>query len=138
MGEVTVATLMIVVMFVGVYPDRQGAPIVCGTLIVSLAVGAAAGYATKRWGHIGVLLIGAWLGGLLGSVVYSCLIRMITEESPMIFLWLSIISFSLIVSYLSQVYFQVAVIVGSAVIGSFFFFRVSLLIFPSHHIIGDL
>ena len=58
-------------------------------------------------------------------MIYSCLIRLITEEEPTLFLCLSALAFAALVGYLSQVYFHLAVIVGSAIIGSFLVIRVS-------------
>jgi len=124
-GGSIVTTFMLLVLYIGVIPDNQGQGLVAVALISSLAVGAAAGYATQRWGHIGVLLVGIWLGALIGSVIYSCLIRLITEEEPTLFLCLSALAFAALVGYLSQVYFHLAVIVGSAIIGSFLVIRVS-------------
>ena len=113
-----------IVMFVFLYPDHSQTWVVWLTLVLSLLVGAGAGYATMRWGHIGVLILGGWLGGLLGSIMYSCVFHLISESYPILFTVLSILAFAALVAYLSQVYFSSAVMVGSSLIGAFLFIRV--------------
>ena len=93
-------------------------------MLVSLALGSAAGYATKRWTKYGVLLLGAWLGGIIGQIMYSILFRLVWEDNGTQVMTLSILIFAGIVAYLSQVYFHFSVIAGSSIIGSFLFFRV--------------
>lgn len=124
-GQATVATLAMILIFAEVYPDRQDVSVVWAVLIVSLFIGAGAGYATVRYAKVGVIIFGAWLGGLIGSVLYSLLFRLITDEYPLLILWLCILTGASLVGYLSHVYFHIAVIVGSSSIGSYLFFRVS-------------
>jgi hypothetical protein len=45
-GGSIVTTLMLLVLYIGVIPDNQGQALVVVALISSIAVGAAAGYAT--------------------------------------------------------------------------------------------
>ena len=90
-------------------------------------MGTGPGYFTQRWARSGVLLIGGWIGGLLGAVVYTAIIAKYTENNPLLALWLTVIFFAVLVGVLSQIYFDYAVILGSASIGSYLFIRVSLL-----------
>lgn len=73
-GQVTVAAFVMIIMFAAVYPTNSPMWVVWITLVVSLVVGAGVGYGTQRWARAGVLLIGAWIGGLLGGVLYSLII----------------------------------------------------------------
>jgi hypothetical protein len=95
-------------------------------LLGSLAVGAVAGMATRKYGKHGVVILGAWLGGIIGQVLYSILFRLIWENNGTEIMWASIIVFSAIMAYMSYLYFHFSVIAGSSIIGSFLFFRVSI------------
>jgi Domain of unknown function (DUF4203) len=125
-GQASVSTLFMIVVFAGMFPDQQDMWVVWVILIISLAVGAAAGYATRKWGKYGVLILGAWLGGIIGSIMYSLLFRLLWEENGTEIMWLSITAFGVLLAYLSQVYFHFAVIAGSSIIGSFLFYRVRI------------
>ena len=41
------------------------------TLIVSVGMGTGIGFAAQKWARIGVLIIGVWIGGLTGALLYS-------------------------------------------------------------------
>lgn len=127
------------IMFVGFPNENREMWMVWLNLVLGQIVGAAAGFAVKKYAKIGILLLGIWLGGLLGSVMYSCLFRLISEEQPLVVLWLSIIFFAGLIGYLSQRYFHFAVMVGSAALGSFTFYRVSVLPYSSYFLfLGDI
>lgn len=95
------------------------------TLVVSLIIGGGVGYGTQRWARAGVLLLGAWIGGLLGGVVYSLVVYAFVEDNPLLGLWLTILFCSIIVAVLSMIYFDHAVIFCAAIAGSYLFIRVS-------------
>jgi hypothetical protein len=124
-GLGSVSTLFMIVVFAGIFPDQQEMWVVFAVMLVSLVVGGFAGYATRRWAKYGVLLLGAWLGGILGQILYSILFRLIWEDNGTEIMTLSILVFAAFVAYLSQVYFHFSVIAGSSIIGSFLFLRVS-------------
>ena len=44
-------------------------------LIVALGIGSGVGYASAKYPRVGVLLVGTWIGGLIGSVLYNTLIH---------------------------------------------------------------
>jgi hypothetical protein len=100
-GQMTVAAIIMIIMFVGVYPTNSPMWVVWMTLIVSLLIGCGAGYGTQKWARVGVLLIGAWIGGLLGGVVYSLFVNVFVEDNPMLALWLTILFCSIIVAIVS-------------------------------------
>ena len=95
------------------------------TLVLSLLVGGAAGYGTMKHSRVGVLLLGAWIGGIVGGVIYGILISNFSKENPLLALWLTILVCSILVAVLTQVYFDVAIIICSAIAGSYLFVRVS-------------
>jgi hypothetical protein len=127
-GTCTVSTLFMIVIYAGFFPDKSEAWVVFLTLLISLGIGSAAGYAAMKFAKYGVILGGAWLGGIIGSVFYSVALRTLSESYPLAVMWLSIISLAGLVAYLAHRYFGVAMIFGTAIIGSFLIFRVSFLV----------
>lgn len=95
------------------------------SLIVTLFMGTGPGYGTQKWARSGVLLVGAWIGGLFGALFFTTFVAKYATENPMLGLWLCIVFWSVFVAVLSQIYFDYAVIVGSAIVGSYIFIRVS-------------
>jgi len=126
LGTSTVATLFMIIIYVGLFPDKSEVWLVFLTLLFSLGVGSAAGWATMKYAKYGIIIGGAWLGGIVGSVAYSLVLRKISEKYPMLVLWLSILVMAALVAYLAHRFFGVAMIFGTAIIGSFLFFRVIL------------
>ena len=123
-GQMTVAAFIMIIMFVAVYPANSPMWTVWLTLVVALMLGGGAGYATQRWARCGVLLMGTWIGGLLGGVLYSMVIYIFAEDNPLLVLWLTILGCAIMVSVLSMIYFDQAVIFGSSIAGSYILFRV--------------
>ena len=93
------------------------------TLFVSLGMGAGIGYACQRWARLGVLLIGTWIGGLLGAILYSLVFYLFAKNNPILALWLTIAFCAVIIAILSMIFFDHAVIIGSALGGSYVFVR---------------
>lgn len=124
-GLGSVSTLAMILIFAWIFPDQEEMWVVFVVLLVSLVFGSAAGYATKKYAKYGILLLGAWLGGILGQILYSVLFRLIWEDDGTKLMTLSILIFAGLVAYLSQAYFHFSVIAGSSIIGSFLFFKVS-------------
>jgi hypothetical protein len=124
LGQITTATVFMLVMFVWVYPDQSEIWVVWVTLVLSLALGSGAGYATYTWGHYGILGIGVWLGSLFGSLVYGTLLRQFTSDKwHIIVLALTITAFAALAGWLSQLYLHFAIFALSSTLGSFLFFR---------------
>ena len=70
-------------------------------------------------------MIGAWIGGLFGAIMYSLLFHVFAGSNPILVLWLSIAFCGVIIAVLSMVYFDHAVIFGSGIAGAYIFSRVS-------------
>jgi hypothetical protein len=49
LGTSTVTTLFMIVIYVGLFPDQSETWLVFVTLLISLSVGSAAGYATMKF-----------------------------------------------------------------------------------------
>ncbi len=93
--------------------------------MVSLGMGSGIGFACQKWVRLGVLLIGTWLGGVFGALLYSLVFYVFAEKNPLLALWLVIAICACIISVLSMIFFDHAVIIGSSIIGSYVFVRVS-------------
>ena len=120
----SIAAFIMIVMFILVYPTNSPLWVVSLTLIVSMTIGAGVGYAAQKWARVGVLMIGTWIGGIFGTILYSLIFYMFAEDNPMLALWLTIVFCSIIVSILVMIFFDHAVIMGSAIAGSYLFIRV--------------
>jgi hypothetical protein len=124
-GQASVAAFIVILMFTSVYPVNSPVWVVWLTLMVGLGMGAGIGFAAQRWSRIGVLIIGTWIGGLLGAILYTLLFYMFSASNPLLVLWLTILFCSVVVAVLSMVFFDHAVCIGSSLGGSYIFVRVS-------------
>jgi len=124
-GEVSIASFIMIVMFAAVYPNNSPMWVVWLTLMVSAGMGAGIGYAAQKWARIGVFLIGYWIGGFMGAIMYSMFSNLFTGN-PVVALWLFVSLTGALVAGLSMYYFDLAVIFGSAIGGAYAFVRVSL------------
>jgi hypothetical protein len=114
-----------IILFAAVYPKNSPFWVVWLTMFVALGMGSGIGYAAQRWVRIGVLFLGAWIGGLLGGLLYGSVFFIFADENPILVIWLSISFCAIIVAVLSMIYFDHAVIIGSALGGAYVFTRVS-------------
>lgn len=105
-GQMSVAAFLMIILFVGVYPANSPYWVVWLSLFVTLGIGAGVGYGTQRWARIGVLLLGAWIGGIFGGLLYSLVFYVFSEDNPMLALWLTIAFCSVIVAVLSMIFFD--------------------------------
>ena len=61
----------------------------------------------------------------MGGVFYSLVVYMFVEENPLLALWLTILVCAVLFAVLSMIYFDQAVIFGSAIAGSYMLMRVT-------------
>jgi len=119
-GLVIVCSSILIVLFVHVLPADTPLWAVGMSFIVSLGIGSGVGFAAQKWSRVGVLIIGALVGGIFGALLYSSGFHVMgTAENQMLVLWLSIAFCSVIIAVLSMVFFDYAVIVGSAIGGAY-------------------
>lgn len=111
-------------MFNSVYPDDIPYWAVWLNLIVCTGMGSGIGFAAAKWSRVGVLLIGAWIGGLFGGVLYTSVFHYWAEDNPILAVWLTIALTGLVVAVLSMIFFDQAVIIGSSIGGAYCFIRV--------------
>lgn len=79
-GQLSVAAIIMIVMFAFVYPNNSPMWVVGLTLIVSIGMGSGIGYAAFKWSRIGVLIIGCWVGGLFGAILYTLFFHLFSKE----------------------------------------------------------
>lgn len=125
-GQWSVCALIMIIMFAAVYPKDSPLWVVWLTLVISLGFGSGIGYAAAKWARVGVLFIGAWMGGLIGGLLYTLVFYLFSQSNPLLGVWLSIAIPSLIIAIASMIYFDQAVIIGSAIGGAYVLARVSL------------
>ena len=124
-GQASVSSFILIILFAEVYPYNSPSWVVWLSLMVSVGMGSGIGYATQRWSRLGVLLIGTWLGGLFGAILYSLVFYLFASGNPILAVWLVIAFCAVIVAILSMIFFDHAVIIGSSIIGAYVFVRVS-------------
>lgn len=69
------------------------------------------------------MFIGALLGVFAGFALYNSLLYNLFEENHLLGMWLTLMFSAIGMSMICIYFFDHAVIIGSAVIGSYFFFR---------------
>jgi tryptophan-rich sensory protein len=102
----SVCAFLMIILFVSVYPANSPFWVVWLTLFVTLGMGAGIGYGTSRWARVGVLLLGAWIGGLIGGLLYSLVFYVFAQDNPLLALWLTIAFSSVIVAVISMIFFD--------------------------------
>ena len=126
-GQASVSSFILIIMFTSVFPVNSPIWGVWLTLMVSLGMGAGIGFAAQRWSRIGVLIIGTWIGGLFGAILYTLFFYLFSSQNPLLILWMTIIFCSVIIAVLSMIFFDHAVCIGSSLGGAYVFVRVSLI-----------
>ena len=87
-------------------------------------MGSGIGFAAAKWSRVGVLLIGAWIGGLIGAILYTSIFSPFAEGNPLLAVWLTIVLSAVVVAVLSMIFFDQAVIIGSSIGGAYCLIRV--------------
>jgi hypothetical protein len=125
-GIMSFVTVFMVVLFALILPKNAPEHSVWLGLALATVLGHSVGRFVREYARTGVLLIGAWMGALFGSLFYTLVVSRFEQENPLLTLWVTIILCSIAVAILSQIYFDHTVIVGSAIVGSYIFIRVSV------------
>ena len=121
----TFATGMVffMIFFMFVMPPNSPEWTVWLLILICLGIGSTAGTFAKKNARSGVVFIGAVLGVFVGFGLYNMLIYQICENNELLGLWLTLMFSAIGVAMICIHFFDYAVIVGSSVIGSYFFFR---------------
>ena len=64
-----------IVLFAFVYPPNSKYWLVCLSFVGTLGLGAAFGAACRKWAKFGAGIIGLWIGGILGGMVYGLVLH---------------------------------------------------------------
>jgi hypothetical protein len=127
------ATFFLILMYVAVIPIQSETWVIVAMFLLAFGLGSIVGIGMKKFARSGMIVTAAWIGGVLGCMSYSAVLRLITIETyPLLLLWLTIIAYAGIAGYLANKYFDVAIIFGSSIVGSFLFFRVRIFTFLFH------
>jgi len=127
------ATFFLILMYVAVIPIQSETWLMVALFLLAFGLGSIVGIGMKKFARSGMIVTAAWIGVVLGCMSYSAVLRLITIETyPLLLLWLTIIAYAGIAGYLANKYFDVAIIFGSSIVGSFLFFRVRIFTFLFH------
>jgi hypothetical protein len=127
-GELLICTILMIFLFTEVLPDNSPFWTVWLSLFVTLGIASGFGVAAQHWPRIGVLLIGACVGGLLGALSYSLFFYIFSSSNPLLGLYLTISFCSIVVAVLSMIFFDSSVIICTGIFGSYLFVRVITII----------
>lgn len=128
-GELTISVFLTIIMFAQIYPDNTPTWVVWLTGACSFGIGLGVGYASYRWARLGVLIIGTWVGGLIGALIYELFFSLFVDDDRTLGIWLTIACCAVLVAVGSMFFFDHVVILGSSISGSYLFFRVSFIVF---------
>jgi hypothetical protein len=92
-----------------------------------LAIAVIVGLLAAMWARLGLFLVGAWIGGTSGMMIYNSLLsQLISGKGGNNLFWGIIIVCIIIGGIAATILFKHAVIVGSALCGAFCLVRVIL------------
>jgi len=103
----------------------------------SCILGLLVGYLTSKIAKIGLFLLGAWLGYVVGLILYGAFLYTINSQ---VTLWVTVSVLALVFGGLSFLVYEHAVIFGTSIVGSYMFIRgISLLAggFPNEYTLID-
>jgi len=118
-----VGTVFFMLFFMFVMPPNSPEWTVWLCIVICLGIGSTAGNFAKRNARSGVIFIGAVLGIFVGFGLYNALIYQVCENNELLGMWLTLMLSAIGVAMICIHFFDHAVIIGSSIIGSYFFFR---------------
>lgn len=124
---IIIGTFQLIILYERLLPVTSPEWSVWLACYFSFGMGAGLGVGAMRWPRLGVLASGATIGYCLGKMIELVLIQSFVDQDSIA----NIITMALVVvitMIFSVVFFDYAVIVCCCMIGSYVFFRVSLLI----------
>jgi hypothetical protein len=122
-AQFAVAMACIMIAFMFMMPPASPEWTIWLCIVVSLMIGSVAGSFSKQRARTGIIFIGALLGIFAGFGLYNVLIYNFSENNPLLGLWLTVMFSAIAVAMLCLHFFDYAVIIGSSLIGSYFFYR---------------
>jgi hypothetical protein len=122
-GQVTTGLFLTFLLFGAVYPGGSPFWVVWLTLFVTLGIGAGIGYAAQKWSRMGVLMLGVSCGAIGGALLYTLVFYHFSSSNPILVIWLCIAFCSVVAGVVCMVFFDNAIIFGSAALGAYLFIR---------------
>jgi len=94
-------------------------------ILIGLFMGAGLGFGAAYWPRLGIFTIGVCLGALLGGCIYLGVVAGETEEdvNEDIVFWMSVLASGVLVAIICLIFYDFAVIIGSALMGAYLFIR---------------
>ena len=80
-GLMAVVVIMMLTVFVLIMPVDTPMWTVWMCLFVSAGIGSGVGYAAATWSRVGVLIISAWVGALMGMLLYNLVITYLVDQN---------------------------------------------------------
>jgi len=137
-GQLGLTIYMMLYFYITLLPSYTPVWTVWFALILALTFSSGLGLICMTYARVGVLVVGATLGGLLGGIFFKILVYVISGSNPYLGLYLTILFFAIIMAVVCFVFFDFAVIIASTIFGSYFLVRgVSIFIghFPSELVV---
>jgi len=119
----SVGCVFFMIFFMFVMPPNQPEWTIWLCIVICMGLGSIAGNFVKQRARSGVVFIGALLGIFAGFGLYNALLYNLFEENHLLGLWITLMGSAIGVAMICVHFFDHAVIVGSSIIGSYFFFR---------------
>mmetsp|Transcript_82562 Transcript_82562/g.114100 ORF Transcript_82562/g.114100 Transcript_82562/m.114100 type:complete len:223 (-) Transcript_82562:324-992(-) len=124
-ATVTITCALTTTLWVYVLPSTSPVWVVSITILIGLFMGAGLGFGAAYWPRIGILTIGLMLGALLGGCIYLGVVAGDTEgkvNEDLVF-WMSVLASGVLVAIICLIFYDFAVIIGAALMGSYLFIR---------------
>jgi hypothetical protein len=86
---------------------------------VAVLLGIVAGFLIMKFYKVGVFILGAWLGAVVGMLLFNMFLYKITDKHSDIVLWVTIIILAIIAGIVAVKLFEPAVILTTAVCGAY-------------------
>ena len=122
-GEASVILIVMLSIYVFLLPIDTPEWTVWICLAVSAGIGAGVGYAGARWPRLGVLIISSMLGLLIGHLLYNVIVSTFVDTGNILTIWATMAISALVIGLISIALFDLAVIFGTAIVGSYLLVR---------------
>lgn len=112
-------------IFLWLYLLPESSPIwVCWiTGIISFFLGAGLGFGAAYWPRLGIFIIGCAIGALIGALIYLSVTSTNEDVDETLVFSMSVLASGLLLAVICLIFYDFAVILGSALWGSYLFMR---------------
>lgn len=112
-------------LWIDIFPSTSPVWAVAITFIVGLCMGAGLGFGAAYWPRLGIFTISCTIGAFIGACIYIGVLAGDTDDSvngSLVF-WMSTLVSGVFLAAICVIFYDFAVIIGSAFIGAFLFVR---------------